>query len=321
MEAAKARLEFQKNKKIYDSALLRFEGVHGWDVYNCSVPFVWQGKEYIFGRVERREDFANSTAWLFEKTGPDAYAPVAGSMIYPLEDPFLAVVDGEWILGGTHVRKSKGKIDHFCGYFYRGSDPRWMTHFTCGPADMKDIRLVQLQDGRIGVFSRPRSATVEKQYGSGAVIGFTTISSVDELDAQVINHAPVIKNLFGPGEWGGCNQCYLLRDGRIGVIGHRSYNQTGEDGGKLMVYMNISFIFDPATHSASDIRIIGDKPSYPPTEAMRPDLRDCAFTSGIVMRPDGRAELYSGLGDVTEGRVTIDAPFGSLLGEEGNLKL
>ena len=54
---------------------------------------------------------------------------------------------------------------------------------------------------------------------------------------------------------------------------------------------------------------------------MRPDLRDCAFTTGIVMRPDGRAELYSGLGDVTEGRVTIDAPFGNLLGEEGNLKL
>ncbi len=46
---------------------------------------------------------------------------------------------------------------------------------------------------------------------------------------------------------------------------------------------------------------------------MRPDLADCAFTGGIVMRADGKADLDSGLGDMTEGRITIDAPFGDLL--------
>lgn len=313
MDIIKARQDFQQRRRVYDRALLTFRDTRGMDVYNCSVPFVWAGKTYIFGRVEKREDFANSTSWLFEEVGRDVYAPVPGSMIYPLEDPFVTVIGDELILGGTHVRKSQGKIDTYHGYFYRGKDPSWMTHFTCGPGHMKDIRLVDLQDGRIGVFSRPRGPQVEEQYGSGAVVGFRIIHSLDELNAQAVETAPVIDGLFGPGEWGGCNQCLLLKDGRIGVIGHRSYKRPDPEGKTLLVYVNISFIFDPKTRQATEMQIIGDKNCYLPTAAMTPALRDCAFTSGIVMRKDGRADLYSGLGDVAEGRIVIDAPFGDLL--------
>jgi len=313
MDIVKMRKEFHEKAAIHERALLRFHGVDAYDVYNCSIPFVWEGKEYIYGRVERREDFANSTAWLFEKVGEDEYAPVPGSMIYPLEDPFVQVIHGEMILGGTHVRKSKGEIDEFHGYFYRGRDLSWLDHFTCGPANMKDIRLVELPDGRIGVFSRHRSKEVEKEYGAEAVVGYAVIDTIDQLDEEVITTAKVIPGLFANKEWGGCNQCYMLKDGRIGVIGHRSYEEVDEDGINQLVYLNVSFIFDPATHTASDMKIIGDKKCYPATEAMRDDLKDCAFTSGIVMRQDGKADLYSGLGDVTEGRITIDAPFGDLL--------
>lgn len=312
MNITEMREKFHEQANIYESSLLKFHNVRNMDVYNCSIPFEWNGKRYIFGRVEKRENFADSTAWLFEEVGKDEYVPVANSLIYPLEDPFIAFIHGEMIMGGTHVRKSSGIIDNFYGYFYRGSDPSLMSHFTCGPADMKDIRLVEMADGKIGVFSRPRSEMIEKEFGSGAVIGFTTIDDINELNAQVVNHAKVIDNLFDRGEWGGCNQCYLLKDGRIGVIGHRSYEEL-VNGINMLVYMNISFIFDPKTHKASDMKIIGDKKCYPATECMRPDLADCAFTSGIVMRADGKADLYSGLGDVTEGRITIDAPFGDLL--------
>lgn len=313
MDIIQARWEFSDSKKIYDKALLRFYGTEGWDVYNCSIPFDWQGKRYIFGRVERREDFANSTAWLFEKVGEDVYRPVPGSAILPLEDPFIQVIHGELILGGTHVRKSQGEIDELRAYFYRGTDVRWLTHFTCGPANMKDVRLVELEDGRIGVFSRPRNEEIEARYGSGAMVGFTIIDTIEQLNAEVIENASYIEGLFDKGEWGGCNQCYLLKDGRIGVIGHRSYKRMNHAWVELQVYVNISFIFDYKTFTVSNIRIIGDKPSYPDTEYMLDYLEDCAFTSGIVMREDGKADLYSGLGDVAEGRITIDAPFGELL--------
>ena len=44
----KRREKFEKEKKIYESALLKFEGVAGYDVYNTSIPFEWNGETYIW---------------------------------------------------------------------------------------------------------------------------------------------------------------------------------------------------------------------------------------------------------------------------------
>jgi len=88
-----------------------------------------------------------------------------------------------------------------------------------------------------------------------------------------------------------------LEDGKIGVIGHQSYNEPKADGTKTSVYVNIAFVFDPVTHAASELRIVGTRPCYPDGPAKRPGLEDCAFTSSIVLRPDGKVDLYSGIGD------------------------
>jgi hypothetical protein len=71
----------------------------------------------------------------------------------------------------------------------------------------------------------------------------------------------------------------------------------------------VAFVFDPAKHRIVDLKIIGTRPCYPDGPAKIPELVDCAFTSGIVMRPDGKADLYSGIGDTAEGRIVIDYPF------------
>jgi len=312
MNARELREEFHRRGSVHGGALLTFSGMAGYDVYNCSIPFEWQGKRYLFGRVERREDFANSVTFLFEETKKDHYAPVDGAVVYPIEDPHVAMIGDEIILGGTHVRKRRGQIDTLYGYYYRGRDLRFLSHFTCGPANMKDIRLVELKDGRVGVFTRPRGKRIAELYGSEAVVGFAVLSGIDELDDTIVDKARVIDGLFSEGEWGGCNQCYLLKDGRIGVIGHRCYKQPAP-GVVLQTYVNIAFIFDPVTFRVTNMQVIGDKNSYPPTPHMLPYLADCAFTSGIEMRPDGNADLYSGLGDVAQGRIVIDAPFGDLL--------
>ena len=105
----------------------------------------------------------------------------------------------------------------------------------------------------------------------------------------------------------------LLKDGRIGVIGHKCYAEKDADGVKQSVYLNVAFLFDPETHQATEPQVIATRRSYPDAAAKLPKLKDCAFTSGIVLREDGKADLYSGLGDTHEGRVTIDNPFGDLL--------
>jgi len=299
---------------IYESAILKFEGVGGRDVYNCSIPFTWHGETYLFGRVEKRSVWADSWSCLFRRTGKDLYEKVPESRIYQLEDPYVFFWKDEIVLGGTHVVKEHGEIRTFTSYFYRGSDLMHLDYFTTGADGMKDVRLTRMADGRIGVFSRPRGTEIAKKYGSEAMIGFTAITDLNELGADTINRAEYITGIFENGQWGGCNQAYLLKDGTIGVIGHLS-NRIPQGEGKcdLLSYKNISFCFDPAKMCASDIRILATRSDYPDGPAKKPDLTDCAFTSGIERRTDGRVNLYSGIGDCEEGRVVIDNPFGDLL--------
>lgn len=163
MKEKKARFEAARPQQ--ENVLLTFTGVDGYDVYNCSIPFTWEGREYIFGRVERREEWARSWVRLFEKSGKDTYALVPGSMIYQLEDPFIQMIHGELVLGGTSVEKESGNVKTYRGYFYRGKKLDDLVYFTTGPDRMKDIRLVELRDGRIGVFSRARGRKIEEMYG------------------------------------------------------------------------------------------------------------------------------------------------------------
>lgn len=185
MDMNQARADFERDKKVYDSALLSFQDVEGWDVYNCSIPFAWQGKTYIYGRVERREVWAGSKVCLFEQTGPDAYRLVEKAPQLQLEDPFVQKIGDEIVLGGTHVRKKSGKIDTYYGYFYRGTDLFDLQYFTTGPDYMKDIRLVPMADGRVGVFSRPRSEAVKQKYGSESIIGFAVMENLDGLTTKI----------------------------------------------------------------------------------------------------------------------------------------
>ncbi len=303
------KLAFEQQARPEESALLRFEGVEGYDLYNCSIPFTKDGQGYVYGRVEKREEWARSWVRLFRQVGPDHYQVLPQSMIYQLEDPFISLIQGELVLGGTHVMKTPTSYGPLFGYFYRGLDLEDMRYFATGPTDMKDIRLVMLKDGGIGVFSRPRGEEVQKLHGSESVVGFARINSLDQLTAQVIEEAKIIDNMFAHHEWGGCNQCYLLDSGLIGIIGHKSYPDKTAQGEELSVYTNVAFVFDPEHNRVVHEKIIATRGSFPQAVAKVPKLVDCAFASGIRMRDDGKADLYSGLGDTHQGRVVIDYPF------------
>ncbi|CAG9570116.1 conserved hypothetical protein [Leishmania major strain Friedlin] len=299
---------FEANKRVYESVLLTFKGVDGYDVYNCSVPFSYKGKTHIYGRVEKRDIWAASHVRLFEETGKDEFTAVP-ELSWELEDPYIAKINNEMIFGGTRVRKNGNAILSYYGYFYRGT-PDELTYFTRGPGCMKDIRVLQLQDGRLGVFSRPR-------VGRKASIGFVILNSIDELGAEVIAKAPPL-DILSENAWGGVNQAYLLSSGKVGCIGHYSYEDTNEKQQPQSVYVNYAFVLDPQSRAITGAKIIGTKSCYPPCEPKVPLLADCVFASGIVMRSDGKVDLYSGVGDSHEGRITIDYPFkghGTIIGD------
>ncbi|KAG5510362.1 hypothetical protein JKF63_07691 [Porcisia hertigi] len=295
-----AKVEFEANRRIYDSALLTFKGVEGYDVYNCSVPFKYKGTTHIYGRVEPREEWANSHVRLFVETGKDEFTVVPDGIMGCLEDPYVSKVKGEALFGGTRIRKASGRVfNYYCDFFRGGIEQN--LYFTTGPDNMKDIRCVELQDGRIGVFSRPKTEAY-------TCIGFTIIDDLSELTQKVVNEAEPL-NVLHAGAWGGVNQAYLLTSGKIGCIAHYSYNSKTEKGIPTSVYLNYSFVLDPDTKEAHKERIIGTRKCYPDYPFKVDKLNDCAFSSGIVMRDDGKCDLYSGLGDTCEGRITIDYPF------------
>lgn len=107
------------------------------------------------------------------------------------------------------------KIVSWVTQFYRGYRIDSMRHFSSGPAMMKDIRLIELQDGRIGVFTRPQG-----EKGGRGMIGFTIIDSLEELNEQTFLEAEIFQDQFVPEEWGGANEAQLLKNGHIGVLGH-----------------------------------------------------------------------------------------------------
>ncbi|KAG5484270.1 hypothetical protein CUR178_07426 [Leishmania enriettii] len=295
-----AKKAFEANKRVYESALLTFKGVDGFDVYNCSVPFLYRGKKHIYGRVEKREVWAGSHVRLFEETGKDEFTAVPNGMTWCLEDPFVCKVKGEAFFGGTRVRKVSGHLLSYYCDFFRGGIEQGL-YFATGPDNMKDIRCVELADGRIGVFSRPMTDVY-------TCIGFTIIDDLSELTQKVVSEAEAL-NVLHPGAWGGVNQAYLLTSGKIGCIAHYSYNSKDEKDRPTSVYLNYSFVLDPETKQAEMERIIGTRSCYPDYPIKAEKLIDCAFSSGIVMREDGSCDLYSGLGDTCEGRITIDYPF------------
>lgn len=292
---------FEVEKKIYEQSLLTFHGVGNNTVYNCSCPFTMKGKKYLFGRVEKGDEWVFSNVFLFEETALDEWTRVPDSMSYNLEDPFVVKIHGEMVFGGTHVTKDGTKCSMYLCEFFRGH-PMDLKYITSGPAKMKDVRLIELHDGQIGVFSHFRTE-------GSCMTGFTKIKRIECLDANVIDNAPFINHRAFGDAWGGPNQCYLLSTGLIGCIAHHGYLQNRPNACQLRVYCITSFVFNPETMDVTDFKVIGTRTCFPASKPKVPMLEDCVFVSGITMRPDGKCDLYSGVGDNQQGRCVIDYPF------------
>ncbi len=305
--AAEMYGEFIKQRNVLDARLETFCGVDGFDVYNPSVPFVWEGKEYLAGRVERR-DSERSEVRFFERTAK-GWAPAEGTERLELQDPFVTFVDGKLVLGGVRVTfpKKKGDPTLWCTDFYIGS-PFHLVRFATGPAQMKDVRLVQLPNGKIALVSRPQGASME-QYGCIAKVGFSVVESLKDFTAEAIERAPYLEKLFLDDEWGGCNQLTVLKNGKIGVIGHKAYRTYAEDGTQRLHYYGIAFAIDPETREFTQNKMIVSSDCFPLAESKRPDLCDVTFASGIVRLGDGTARIYTGLKDANVASAIIPDPF------------
>ncbi|THF77339.1 DUF1861 family protein [Cohnella fermenti] len=293
--------QFKKDRPERKGEKLIFSGVSGRDVYNITAPFPDDGELVIAGRVEDRASERSQIMFFVQREG--RWVPRKGAPVFDLQDPFVSFIRGELVFGGVEVYFD-GDDPHYVTswrtVFYRGYRIADLEPFAKGPLTMKDIRLVELASGGIGVFTRPMPVGDAR-----AMIGYTEIAGLEELTEERMEQADVLPDQFLKVEWGGGNEAHLLRNGMIGVLGHIARM----DDGNIRHYYPMAFGFDPVSRVATPLKLIASRDMLPDGPAKRLDLVDVLFSGGLVRHGDGTATLYTGVSDAEAHRLVIDDPF------------
>ena len=280
---------------------IKFAGVGQRDVYNITAPFSSAGKTIIAGRVENRDD-EHSELVFFEEDNSCWY-PIEGAQTIQLQDPFFTKINNELIIGGVEIapdpKGPEGTLT-WRTIFYKGKDIYSLEKFFQGPEHMKDIRLVELNNKRIGIFTRPQG-----EKGGRGKIGYIEVDCLDNLSEQVINEAKLF-NQFLPEEWGGANEIHLLKNGKLGVLAHIARFSQQET---YRHYASSVFVYDPVTSEYSQMKMIASRDLFGEGAAKRPDLEDVVFSGGLKRNENGKAVLYAGIGDAEAHWLEIDDPF------------
>ncbi|MFA7254256.1 MAG: DUF1861 family protein [Patescibacteria group bacterium] len=302
--------DFHKISAPFDDLGLCQNNIVAADVtiYNPTKPIVRGGKRYLIGRVEPLESEESKVMFFEESDGKWRIVPEAP--VFGLQDPFhVENVQGWHILGGVqtfpHPTLPGGLGYRTVFYRYKNTiidlidkNGQIVDPFAEGPKMMKDIRLIELTNGKIAVFTRPQG-----DGGGLGKIGYIEIGSLDELEHN-IPMAKIISNQFLDDEWGGANELHLLSNGKVGVLGHVAHFD-----GDVRHYYAMAFVFDPRNRRATHMEILTTASEFPPVKPKKEDLGRVIFSGGLHRNSDGTADLYVGIGDIKAGKIKIPDPF------------
>ena len=209
----------------------------------------------------------------------------------------MARIHDNLVVGGVRILARSRDFTYFQTVFWRGETPANLTEFARGPLQMKDIRLVELEDGRIGVFTRPMGADA----GRGKV-GYTEVDDLESLTPETMASAEFLDVQPIDEHWWGTNAIYRLGEGKLGILGH-----VAMFGSPHKHYYPFACVFDTrARQIIQGPHIIAERSSFPASPVKRADLEDVVFP-GWFDRQKGL--LYAGLSDCSVGMVSIADPF------------
>lgn len=277
--------------------LIQLHGVDGQDGYNPSMPVTGDHQAFTYVRVEPRDLPLSSWSVPFYAIGTNEWHIDNDLPMWRIEDPFTARIGGVLVVGGVRILAKRGSRVMWETIFLRGESAENLTEFARSPLYMKDVRLVELEDGRIGVFTRPFSTEHISR-----PVGYTEIDKLDDLCMEVMENAPLLDAQPVEAQWWGVNAVYPLAGGKLGVLAHIA---TWNDINRY--YYPIVFVFDRETREIVDgPRIIADRSCFPAYDARQPDLKDVVFPGWIDRE---RGYFYAGLSDAAIGVMPLADPF------------
>lgn len=295
---AEELLKKYREEQLYSKAtVLTFKDVADKDVYNITAPFLLEGQVVLAGRVESRDD-EHSEIVLFTEAEENTWVPIEKSVRLSLQDPFFTEIDGDIILGGVEVNFLSSGQAKWRTVFYRLETSQDAVQIFAGPWGMKDLRLKQLNDGKILVLTRPQGTK-----GGRGKIGAVIIDDLASLSVALIEDAPLLANQFTDSQWGGANEIHQTKTS-IWVLGHIA--NFDEENNRH--YYAMAFELDLANFAMKNAKIIAERKDFAAGPAKRPDLVDVVFSGGIVMK-DQKAVIYAGISDAGAQKLEIENPF------------
>jgi hypothetical protein len=289
---------FRSGPRMGSGRLVTLTGIDGLDGYNPSAPVANGLCPHVLVRAEPRHTDYATWSIPFRACSADAWEIDEDVPALRLEDPFSAMIHGTLVVGGVRIVSRLRDRPLWETVFMRGTSLANLEEFARSPAYMKDVRLVGLEDGRIGIFTRPWG-------GATRFIGYTEIDHLDELTSDVLANARLLETQPVEGQWWGANAVYNLGGGKLGVLGHIA---RWVDGHRH--YYPITFVFDRLRFSiVQDPAIIAERSCFPDHAAKQPDLHDVIFPAWIDWE---RRLLFGGLSDTTIGAIPIGEPFGGM---------
>jgi hypothetical protein len=197
--------QYHSSLKPGPGTLVRLIGLDGRDGYNPSNPVPDGAHPYTYVRVEPRQDEFDSWSVPFRQRAVDRWELDEHLPRLRLQDPSVAVLNGTLVVGGVRIVDQSPRHVIWETVFYRGPRLESLSEFARSPLLMKDVRLIEIEPSIIGVFTRPLGGKA----GRGQ-IGYTEISSIDELTTAVMAEAEMIESQPIAEHWWGANAVYRL---------------------------------------------------------------------------------------------------------------
>ena len=286
--------KYNKNNFIEAKKLI-FKGVKNKDVYNITSPFIINNEQYILGRIEKRKDHISKIAF-FKKIKDHEFIIDKKLPSFNLEDPFINFIGKEIILGGVEVKNRSYRTA-----FFKGKSVYDLKLYKKGPIGMKDIRLVELKDKKIGIFTRPQG-----KIGGRGRIGFMIVDSIEDLknlNDKAFFDAKLLPLNIEEDEWIGANLAFILNKDKIRVIGHIANMKN-----KCKNYYLIKFDFDYIKNKITGLKIIIRRKDLPKGESKNKELKNILFPGGIT-REKNKTILYCGASDAEAYEIKLKSIF------------
>jgi hypothetical protein len=296
--------EYCAKPKPGPGVVVNLAGIPDMDGYNPSRAIPHAGATYHYVRVEPRDEEFTSWAVPFLRHGDTSWEVDHMLPRLHLQDPFTTTVHGQLVVGGVRILGVRNGQVEFETPLYSGDSPDTLCEFARGPVGMKDIRLLELTDGAVGIFTRPLGG-----FAGRGCIGYTEVPELADISTEVMADAPLLPVQPIAEHWWGANDVYALPENRIGVLGHIAKRE-----GEVRHYYPITLVLDRATRQVVDgPTIVCDRTCFPVHEPKRRWLEDVIFPAGLDRK---RGLLFGGLSDSAIGVIEIGDPFAAYISSD-----